>query len=400
MRLPAECLSERAYAYTIQSLGMQECGDLAGARKLIHEVLAGASLPPGTFQARLHAAFCFINWIAADVRLMRLSARQYFELSEVAQLRESILISHYFLGIAEYEDDELPNAECVLTPIVSDRISVNPELSTEGTFALASVYQATGRPEQASQIIESVCEQTQTPQQMVLLQKARAYQADLALRQGQLDTAVNWAHGFDPEPPVAMQHFYEPRITLAKVLIAQGTADSLAQAGRLLARLQTFYAQIHSTRCLIQVLALQAMLSAAKDDDATAHDALARAISLGLPGGSIRLFVDLGPGLVKLLNRLDLDAEGKRYVGRILDAYQSDGKAQADETLEHSLTKRELEILELLAKELSNKQIADQLFIAPATVKRHSENIYQKLDVPGRRQAVAKAKGLAIIHTG
>ncbi len=239
MRLPAECLSERAYAYTIQSLGMQECGDLAGARKLIHEVLAGASLPPGTFQARLHAAFCFINWIAADVRLMRLSARQYFELSEVAQLRESILISHYFLGIAEYEDDELPNAECVLTPIVSDRISVNPELSTEGTFALASVYQATGRPDQASQIIKSVCGQIQTPQQMVLLQKARAYQADLALRQGQLDTAVNWAHGFDPEPPVAMQHFYEPRITLAKVLIAQGTADSLAQAGRLLARLQT-----------------------------------------------------------------------------------------------------------------------------------------------------------------
>ena len=63
-------------------------------------------------------------------------------------------------------------------------------------------------------------------------------------------------------------------------------------------------------------------------------------------------------------------------------------------------TKRELQILELMAKELSNKQIADQLFIAPATVKRHTENIYHKLDVPGRHQAVAKAKGLAIIHTG
>jgi ATP/maltotriose-dependent transcriptional regulator MalT len=55
-----------------------------------------------------------------------------------------------------------------------------------------------------------------------------------------------------------------------------------------------------------------------------------------------------------------------------------------------------LEILELLAKELSNKQIAEQLFIAPATVKRHTENIYQKLDVPGRHQAVGKAQELAI----
>ena len=400
MRLPADCLSERAYAYLIQGVAMQQCGDLAGARKLIHEALAGASLPPGTFQARLHAALCFIDWIAADVRLMHVTARQYFELSEVLRLDESVQVASYFLGIAEYEDDKLPDAERLLMPMVGDMISANPELSTEGTFVLASVYQATGRPDQASQIIESVCESLQTTQKMVLLQKARAYLADLALRQGHMDTAVNWARGFDPEPPVAVQKFYEPRITLAKVLIAQGTADSLAQAGRLLARLQTFYAQIHSTRCLIQVLALQAMLSAAKDDDATALDALARAVSLGLPGGSIRLFVDLGRGLFKLLNRLDLDAEGTRYVGRILDAYRSDGKARAEETPELLLTKRERQILGLLAQELSNKQIADRLFIAPATVKRHSENIYHKLDVPGRQQAVVKAKRLAIIQPG
>ena len=398
MRLPADCLSERAYAYLIQGVAMQQCGDLAGARKLIHEALAGASLPLGTFQARLHAALCFIDWIAADVRLMHVTARQYFELSEVLRLDESVQVASYFLGIAEYEDDKLPDAERLLMPMVGDMISANPELSTEGTFVLASVYQATGRPDQASQIIESVCESLQTTQKMVLLQKARAYQADLALRQGHMETAVNWARGFDPEPPVAVQKFYEPRITLARVLIARGTADSLAQAGRLLARLQTFYSQNHSTRCLIQVLALKAMLSAVEGDDATARDALARAVSLSLPGGSIRLFVDLGQGLARLLNRLDLDAEGERYVERILDAFQGDGKVQTGEAPEHPLTKRESQILELLAKELSNKQIADQLFIAPATVKRHSENIYQKFDVRGRHKAVAKAKGLGLIH--
>ena len=215
-----------------------------------------------------------------------------------------------------------------------------------------------------------------------------------------METAVNWADGFDPDPLVNAYQFYEPRITLARVLITRATADSLAEAGRLLARLQTFYSQIHSTRCLIQVLALKAGLSAAEGDDETALAALAQAVSLSLPGGSIRLFVDLGPELAELLNRLDLDAEGKRYVERILDAFQSDGKAQAGDALEHPLTNRELEILELLAQELSNKQIADQLFIAPATVKRHTENIYQKLNVPGRHQAVVKAGALSIIQTG
>ena len=400
MRLPADCLSERGYAYMIQSVAMQQCGDLAKARKLIHEALACASLPLSTYQARLQASLCIVGWVDADVRSMRLSARQYLELSEVLQLSESILFSRYLLGMAEYENDELPNAESVLMPIVGETRSANLEVTTEGTFVLASVYQTTGRPDQARLIIESLCEQLLKARNLRLLQKANAYQADLALRQGQMETAVNWAHGYDPDPLVASSQFYESRMTLARVLIAQDTADSLAQAGRLLARLQTFYAQLHSTRCLIQVLALQAMLSAAKDDDATALAAMARAVSLGLPGGSIRLFVDLGRGPFKLLNRLDLDAEGKRYVGRILDAYRSDGKAQAEETPELLLTKRERQILGLLAQELSNKQIADRLFIAPATVKRHSENIYHKLDVPGRQQAVVKAKRLAIIQPG
>jgi ATP/maltotriose-dependent transcriptional regulator MalT len=49
---------------------------------------------------------------------------------------------------------------------------------------------------------------------------------------------------------------------------------------------------------------------------------------------------------------------------------------------------------------LSNRQISDQLCISAATVKRHTENIYQKLGVHGRRKAVAKAQVFSIIHTG
>jgi LuxR family maltose regulon positive regulatory protein len=75
-------------------------------------------------------------------------------------------------------------------------------------------------------------------------------------------------------------------------------------------------------------------------------------------------------------------------------------KAGAGQVLEKPLTRRELEILHLLAKELSNKQNADRLFIAPATVKRHSENMYQKLDVSGCHQAAARAKELAIKLSG
>jgi LuxR family maltose regulon positive regulatory protein len=147
------------------------------------------------------------------------------------------------------------------------------------------------------------------------------------------------------------------------------------------------------------VFALQALLHDARDDEPAALKALSRAISLARSGGFIRLFVDLGPGLARLLHKLDQNAHGPRYVGEILAAFRSDEKAKGSAAPAHSLTKRELEILQLMKKDLSNRQIAEQLYIATATVKRHNENLYHKLHVPDRHQAVAKAKQLGIFHS-
>jgi LuxR family maltose regulon positive regulatory protein len=61
------------------------------------------------------------------------------------------------------------------------------------------------------------------------------------------------------------------------------------------------------------------------------------------------------------------------------------------------LTNRELEISNLLVQRLSNKEIAAKLVISPETVKKHLNNIYGKLNVRGRRQAVEKALVLGIL---
>ena len=66
------------------------------------------------------------------------------------------------------------------------------------------------------------------------------------------------------------------------------------------------------------------------------------------------------------------------------------------------LTNRELDVLDLLAQRLSTKEIADKLFISSTTVKGHLQNIYGKLEVNKRSEAVDKAKALGILtpHKG
>jgi LuxR family maltose regulon positive regulatory protein len=403
-QLPQDCLAERGFALIHEVAALQMCGGLGQARKRIYAELADTSIPIGTFQARMLVALASLNWIAGDLPALRLAAKQLLELAEEHGLSESIELACYFLGIAQYQQNELAKAEASLTPVVANRKVPNLEFFVESAIALASVYQATGQADRARETVDSVCKHLLSVSSPTLLQRAQTYQADLALRQGRMAEAVAWMQGFDSKPFPAMYKFYESRITLARVLIAQSSADSRMQADSLLTRLETFVAGIHATRFLIEVLALRALLHDAQGDEPAAREALARAVSLAQPGGFIRLFVDLGPGLIKVLNSLELEEEGQRYVGRILAAFQADRESQAGGPLEQrttqmsaAMTNRELEILGLLADRLSRQEIADRLCISTATVKRHAENIYTKLGVPGRRQAVAKATDLGVL---
>lgn len=83
--------------------------------------------------------------------------------------------------------------------------------------------------------------------------------------------------------------------------------------------------------------------------------------------------------------------------------YQQKGKQlktatiEKDENKNHQLSRREVEVLQLMAKGLSNQEIADQLFVSVHTVKTHTTNIYEKLQVNRRTQAIIKAREYKVI---
>ena len=218
--------------------------------------------------------------------------------------------------------------------------------------------------------------------------------------------AGQWATSIGPYVPLTlMPYFYAPQLTLPKILLAQDTPASRKQAADELSRLYDFVTATHNTNFTIHVLALQALLHHAQEKEREALEALRQAIILAEPGGFVRLFVDLGPTMAYLLGRLTASGMASAYIDQILQAFVTEPLGSSLATVPSDkqvgmiepLTNREQEILALLAQRLTAKEIAQKLVISDQTVKRHRANIYQKLGVHSRRQALAAAEALGIL---
>lgn len=184
--------------------------------------------------------------------------------------------------------------------------------------------------------------------------------------------------------------------------MGQVTTKNRKQIADLLSRLHDFYESIHNSYCLINILAMQAVLYHALEDRSTADKKLAQALALAEPGGFIQLFLDLQANMAELLTRQKEKDPTSGYIDRLLQAFQKNtlvpdtGEESASVSISNPLTQREQEIMELVARRFSNQKIADRLFISRGTVKRHIANMYQKLQVKNRRQAVEQAQLLGI----
>ncbi|NTU78393.1 MAG: response regulator transcription factor, partial [Chloroflexales bacterium] len=195
-----------------------------------------------------------------------------------------------------------------------------------------------------------------------------------------------------------------PRLSQARALIAAGDDVLLARADTLLAGCLDEIEPLHNTRLLISALAIQALLRQAQVRPAEAEATLERAITLAAPRGFVRTLADLGPALAPLLRALAARGVATAYLERVLAACgPASGAAERpaptppQPDLPELLTRRELEILALLAERWSDKEIAERLVIAPNTVRKHTSTIYDKLGVSSRRDAVDAARTLGLL---
>ncbi len=219
------------------------------------------------------------------------------------------------------------------------------------------------------------------------------------LAEGNLAVAARWTQQSGLKIEDDMSYLREAEyLALGRVLRAQGEFDAaLTLLGRLL-RIAETTGRMGS---MIEMLVLQALTVQAKDDIPQALTTLERALSLAQPEGYMRVFLDEGAPMAKLLRRAGSHGIAPKYVAKLLsefDTLRVPGAAPTTkQPLIEPLSDRELEALRLLAAGKSNQEIADELVLATGTVKRHLSNIFGKLSVQSRAECVARARELGLL---
>jgi LuxR family maltose regulon positive regulatory protein len=177
--------------------------------------------------------------------------------------------------------------------------------------------------------------------------------------------------------------------------------DRPGEALTLLARLRRLVERRGPAKRLIELPMLMALALRAQGDQDGALDHLEQALALAEPEGYVRLFLDEGEPMAGLLAaHAARGTSHGAYVAMLRCAFGA-GTAVAPgakaEGLVEVLSARELEVLRLLADGLSNQEIAGELVIAVGTVKNHLKNVYGKLGVHSRTQAVVRGRKVGLL---
>jgi LuxR family maltose regulon positive regulatory protein len=231
-----------------------------------------------------------------------------------------------------------------------------------------------------------------------------AWQSRIWLAQDKLEAAAQWVRERGLEPDKATTHMsgFE-YVAFARILITQGRWDETI---KLLQRMLEAAELGGDTTRVIEIMMLQALAFQAGGDTTRAMDALEGALTLAEPEGFLRIFVDEGQPMARLLYVALERGTAPGYVGRLLQAFPIDKPEQVDSSAPQvsesgyiePLSEREIEVLQLIAEGLTNPEIATRLILSLYTVKTHTRNIYGKLGVHNRTEAVAKARVLGILQ--
>jgi LuxR family maltose regulon positive regulatory protein len=312
---------------------------------------------------------------------------------------ELIALCQLGLGYIASARHQTDIAEKYLLQALSDISLFNGRYFVVGLSKLIEIYAYLGCPERAHPFVEQLKAYAQLVTLHSLRTQAAALDAYLAMACGDMTRAVAWAW---EEPKDWLKTTLFPStnrilLTRARILVAEGSSASLRLASRILRELIHYQESHHRTFFLIEALILQAATYAGLEQLDLALAALDKAVQRAVPNGAVGLFIQQPLPIKQLLYALRKQSGENSLVDILLAAFPAETRRESSKGLLEPLTARELEVLQLMAKGLSNKEIARNLVVSTNTVRNHTSNIFAKLQVKGRVQAIERVSALGLL---
>jgi LuxR family maltose regulon positive regulatory protein len=360
-------------------------------------IAAQAATRDGNLMSRLNG-LTFLARLQALQGNLRAARQTYAQAASTWPPSMPVVNPAYLFGLADIhrEQNEFDQAQELFTQglDLTASLTMDADVLAMGYFGMARLKVAQGDGSSALQLLREFEMRARRGRYIApWLTAIGAAQARVHLAVGHLPAASAWAEASGLSAAGDLNYLDEQAcLTLVRVRIAQGRAtDALALLERWLSDAEA--KNRHGSA--IQMLVLTALAWRAHGDPAKAHASLRRALALGEPEGYVRVFADEGPALVALLAEQPQSVYGRRLLaasGQPMPdpAIAAEPVAPAGEPLRP----RELEVLRLIATGLSNQEIASQLVLGRGTVKTHVNNLFRKLDVTSRTQAIARARQL------
>lgn len=376
--------------------------------------------------SRQIASLIFIHLIHGDLEHARVKAQRLEVLAQKSKMSLTAAWASYMLACSHLHAYELEAALSQFTAAYELRYALEPMAALDGLVGRALTQQLLGFDDDALDtvgLLETFVAELNAPHYTSMIHSCRSR---IAVLQGDLKTAVEQAHliGDTPNPGNIFMWLESPPTTRARALIAGGSEESLAEATDLLQTIWNESERCRFTSQMIEVKTLQTLALDKMGHSREAFESLEEVLSLAGPGGYIRPFLEGGRPMEKLLRGFSGNKPANGFIEHILNVFENEGQNEILETsnsqaphdtsihtplndpplsplyeqsLVEPLTNRELDVLELLSKRLQNKEIAEKLNISAMTVKAHLRNIYRKLDVAKRREAIEKVATLGIL---
>lgn len=405
----------RRFAWLNYLAALQLHGDFKTLQDALHASLLEDRFHGDAFPVSPLITQCAVSWMSADLAVLQQSALHLLRLTQERDLLNEQGWAHLYLGCVAYQHNDLDGAFQAFSAIVKRPYGTHGHAFWQGAFGLVAVHCAQGGADEAQALSDSLLATAWEMGGANVVEEAHALRAFVALLRGQRDEAQRWAAAYDRSQPMApMSMFYAPSLVLARILLDAVTPQIVAEAEAWIKHIYQFSCETYNVRVQSEMLAMHALLQEKSGSRAQALALLEEALALAAPGALERIFIDLGGDLVPLLNEAAGRDAAPEFARKILKSWPPMPTPATSRSLApiptanraslngsgfsgEPLTRREQEVLELLAQRLTAAEIAQRLVLSENTVKRHRTNIYQKLGVNRLRDALAIAQSAGIL---